>query len=310
MDKYFAKLKNVYHQIDQMLGSALSILVESAQTFGNAHAPEAAASIAFYSLFSIFPLLLFVAAFASSFLEDDAIQNLIFQFVQESLPSDFQDLILTNIEQAMASRGTIQIISMVGLLWAASAVFTVITHNIDRAWKVAPERNFIFGRLVGLGMIGVITLSLVVLWILSTTLVNLLPLLEIPLWNGQSIQVYDTYVWSIGSSLIPWFLIFVALLGIYRWVPNTSVRWREAVWGATFGAIGWELAQRGFGWYLTSGFASYRLVYGSLGAVIAFMIWLYVTALVVLYGAHLSAAVAFYRRGDRKAELENKGAAS
>ena len=66
--------------------------------------------------------------------------------------------------------------------------------------------------------------------------------------------------------------------------------------GAVVGAIGWELAQRGFSWYLTSGFASYRLVYGSLGAVIAFMIWLYVTALVVLYGAHLSAAVAFHRR--------------
>ena len=147
-------------------------------------------------------------------------------------------------------------------------------------------------------MIGVITLSLVVLWILSTTLVNILPLLRIPLWNGQSIQVYDTFIWSIGSRLIPWFLIFVALLGIYRWVPNTSVRWREAVWGAAVSAIGWELAQRGFSWYLTSGFASYRLVYGSLGAVIAFMLWLYVTALVVLYGAHLSAAVAFHRRNN------------
>jgi membrane protein len=83
---------------------------------------------------------------------------------------------------------------------------------------------------------------------------------------------------------------------VYRWVPGTRVKGYEAFLGAVVAAVGWELAQGGFSWYLTSGLARYQLIYGSLGAVIAFMLWLYVTAVVVLYGAHLSAAVAFQYR--------------
>jgi membrane protein len=136
--------------------------------------------------------------------------------------------------------------------------------------------------------------------------VNILPLLEIPLWTGESIQVYDTVLWGVFARLLPWFWIFVALLNLYHWVPRTNVRWREAVWGALVCATGWEIAQRGFSWFLTSGFARYQLVYGSLGAVIAFMLWLYVSFLIVLYGAHLSAAVAYHTRPDRGSLPQNQ----
>ena len=251
--------------------------------------------------FSIFPLTLFLVTIATSFLEDETVQQFLVKFIEESVPLYFQDLLKGNIEEALESRGSVQFISMLGLLWAASGVFTGLTHNIDRAWKINLERNFILGRLVGLGMIAGITIGLMVLWLISTMVLNVLPLLEIPLLNGGSIQIYDTYLWGFFSRLIPWLLIFVTLLNLYRWVPRTSVRWREVVWGALLSATGWEIAQRIFSWYLTSGFARYQLVYGSLGAVIAFMLWLYVTSLIVLYGAHLCAAVAYHTRtGDAK----------
>ncbi len=297
---FTSQARALWAQINQKTGHVPQILWDSIQSFVEARATEAASSIAYYALFSIFPLLIFVIGFASSFLEDSAIQQLIFNFVEETLPEFFQDLIKGNIEQALALRGSVQIVGMIGLLWGASAVFTIITHNIDRAWHIAEERNFIFGRLAGLGMIGAITAGLVVLWLVSTTMFNILPALEIPLQNGQSIPLYDSYTWRWLAQFLPLFLIFFTFVNLYKWTPNTTVKWREAVGGAAVSALGWELAQRGFSWYLTSGWARYQLVYGSLGAVIAFLLWLYVNALIVLFGAHLSAAIASHTRPIKK----------
>lgn len=285
-------MKRALKKLNMLSGGILKIVWDSLHSFSEGRATEAASSIAYYALFSIFPLLIFVIAFASSFLEDVAVRQLIFNFAEDTLPTSFQDLVKGNIEEALASRGPVQIFGMVGLLWAASAVFTIITHKLDQAWHVPEKRNFIFSRLVGLGMIAAITSGLILLWVISTTLLNILPVLELQLWNGKSIHLYDSYTWNVLSKFVPWVLIFITFINLYRWVPNTTVKWSEAAWGAAVAALGWELTQRGFSWYLTSGWARYQLVYGSLGAVIAFILWLYVNALIVMYGAHLSAAIA------------------
>ncbi len=293
---YQAKAKAAYSQLDKLSGGIVTIMVSSFQSFGERRAAEAAASLAYYALFSIFPLLIFLVSFASSFLEDEAVQKIIFDFVQNTLPAYFRDLVEGNIERALASRGSVQIVGTIGLLWAASAVFTVLTHNLDRAWQIPRGRNFLLGRLVGLGIIGAITTGMIILWGTSTMLVTILPWFEIPMWDGSSVQLFDTYTWTVFSNFIPWILLFITFVNLYRWVPNTTVLWREAAWGAIVAVVGWEIAQRGFGWYLSSGLARYQLVYGSLGAVIAFMLFLYVSALVVLYGAYLSASIAHNTR--------------
>jgi membrane protein len=97
-------------------------------------------------------------------------------------------------------------------------------------------------------------------------------------------------------GVIPRLLVFLALLGLYRWVPNTQVRWTEAFWGALIATPAGEIVTNGFAWYLSTGLARFELVYGSLGTVVVLMLWIYIDALVVLFGAHISAAGArFYR---------------
>jgi len=83
------------------------------------------------------------------------------------------------------------------------------------------------------------------------------------------------------------------LLGLYRWVPSALVRWPEATVGALVATGAMEVTTRGFSWYLRSGLARYELIYGSLGAVVALLLWIYLNSLILLFGAHLSAAVAF-----------------
>jgi membrane protein len=90
-------------------------------------------------------------------------------------------------------------------------------------------------------------------------------------------------------------LSFGLFLALYRWVPNTTVPWRAALWGAGVAAPLWEMAKRGFVWYLSSGLARYSLVYGSLGTVVALMFWLYLSASITFLGAHLTAKVASRR---------------
>jgi membrane protein len=187
----------------------------------------------------------------------------------------------------------LQIVGTIGLLWSATAVFNVLAHGINRAWHTAQQRNFLHGRLVALAMIASLT-GMLMLWFISTTLFKLLGLLEIPLWGEYT--VYETFVGQTISRLVPAFLIFLTFLSLYRWIPNTKVRWREAAWGAGVATIGWEISKEGFTWYLTSGLAAYQLVYGSLGAVIALMLWLYLSSVIVLFGAHLSAAIALHAR--------------
>ena len=74
--------------------------------------------------------------------------------------------------------------------------------------------------------------------------------------------------------------------------------WKAALWGAVFATIAWQLAARGFTWYLSSGLARYRIIYGSLGSVVILMLWIYLSAIVTLLGAHLSAVVAARGRTD------------
>ncbi|MCB0212747.1 MAG: YihY/virulence factor BrkB family protein [Anaerolineae bacterium] len=282
----------IYHFVDDHTFRIPSIIRRTFQSFGESNAAESASSVAYYALFSLFPTVLFIISVASSILKDISIQHQVLQFVNDFLPTA-GDLVNQNIERALELQGAVQIVSLIGLLWAASGVFTVLTTNINRAWHSAEQRNFVQGRLLALGIVLILAL-LFILWIIFTTVLSLLPLLEIPIFG--TLNIYDTYAWGILSRFIPSFFLLIAFLNLYRWVPNTKVRWREAIGGATVSVFGFEMVTSGFRWYLTSGLARYQVIYGSLGAVVALMLWLYLSSVVVLLGAHLSAAIAFQLR--------------
>ncbi len=106
----------------------------------------------------------------------------------------------------------------------------------------------------------------------------------------------ETRAWSIAASSVPFLFILLMFYGLYRWIPNREVPWKVAFWGALVAAGGSELATNLFSWYLSSGFAGYSLVYGSLGAIVAFMFWVYLLSQIALFGAHLSAAIGYGAR--------------
>lgn len=281
-------LRPIYRRVNHLSGGSLGILRNAIERFNDARASEAAASMAYYALFSLFPLLLALVAVGSFVLEREKAFQQAIGLITEAVPIS-QGLIERNIQQVLDLRGTAGIVGLIGLLWSAMGAFAALAHNINRAWPDAEPRSFLERRLVALGMIGTLAV-LLTLSLVSTTVLNLLPQLQVPLWD--SVSIYETPLWAALSNFIPWLFTLLLFLALYLWVPNTEVKRRAAFWGALVAALAWEVAANGLAWYLKSGLVRYELVYGSLGAVVALMFWIYLSSWITLFGAHLSAAIA------------------
>ena len=276
---------NEFNQyLDKRTGGRLAILKNTLNTFSEARASQAAASLAYYAIFSLFPLLLALVSAASFFLDDEQVYQSVIQFVQNTLPTSLA-LIDNNLQQVLEARGTVGIISIITLLWSASGFFTSLAHNINLAWPQASRRNFLAQRLVGLGMIaglsGLLIMSLILGWVASL----------IPFLNPTNFSFPNLSLWGALSDLGSLLTIFLLFLALYRWVPTKDVDRSATFWGALIASISWKLATEGFTWYLQSGLGRYQLVYGSLGAIIGLLFLIFIVSLITLFGAHLSAAI-------------------
>jgi membrane protein len=283
-------------KVSDRLRSIPVIIIVALQNFLDARATEAAAGIAYYTLFSLFPLLLIIAVLGSTVLEIQQVQEQVLTFVKDIIPPAYQ-LVDENINRIFDSRLSVGIIAVAGLVWASTSVFIILARNIDRAWQEAEPRNFLKWRLVGLAMAGSLLGGLLVLWLVSTTVFGLLTRLDMPLWDSTSF--FGTISWKVLNELVPCLLMFVMAFVLYTWAPNTKVKWSEAAWGALFTASGWEISKISFDWYLASGLARHQLIYGSLGSVVALMLWVYLSALIILFGAHLGAAIGRYCQAEQ-----------
>jgi len=276
--------KEFLENINHLSGDRLRILQTAIKTFTEKQAAQASAGLAYYTFFSIFPLMLLFIAGGSYFLDSHQVFNTVTQFIQQALPISRQ-VINENLEEILQERGTAGIVSLLILLWSASGMFTNLAYNINLAWPRAARRNFLQNRLVGLwmiaGLIGLIALSLLLSWLTT----------RLPFIHTASTSPMDLVLLRIVSALGSWLMIFLVFLTLYHWIPRIRVRWRATLWGALIASLAWKAITAGFSWYLGSSFGQYQLVYGSLGAIVAFLFLIYIISLITLFGAHLSAAI-------------------
>jgi membrane protein len=285
------KLEATYERADRLSGGTLSLLRKTVDRFGKERAAQAAAGMAYYAFFSLFPLLLFLVAAGSFFLERGQVFRQAIDLVGNAIPNA-QNLIERNLDMVLQLRGPVGLVGLVGALWSASGFFAILGYNLNLAWPGAEPRSFFEKRLVALGMVGVLAALLILLLILSlfsTSLLNLMSRLQVPILG--TVSVYESPLWAIFSNLLPWLFSWLLFVGLYRWVPNTEVRWPAVLWSAFVAALAWQLAAEAFAWYLNSGLARYQLVYGSLGTVVALLFWIYVSSWIILFGAHLCATI-------------------
>ncbi len=289
----FKLLKGWYKQVNQRSEGLLDIPVNTITTFTKTRAPQAAASLAYYAIFSLFPLLLVLIVGGSYFLDSQQVYANVTRFFREAIPVS-QDWIDEILQQVLASRGRVGIISLITLLWAASGFFTSLVYNIDLAWPDIRQRNYLEKRLIGLAMIVAFT-GLLAFTMIFEGIINLIPMVDIPRISFAEMDLFRMF-----SSLVSFVMSFLLFVALYYWVPNTNLPFRASFWGALVSSIAWKVVTEAFNGYLRSGLVNYQLVYGSLGAIITFLIMIYLVSWIILFGAHLCAAIDLWE------ELKNR----
>lgn len=264
----------------------VSVIKWSIKRFIENRGTEAASSISYYALFSLFPFLLFLAASASYVLEQKGIQQQILEYITDVFPVS-QNAIIKQIETVLAARGAVGLFALITFLWSASGVFNTLTAHINRAWFRTNARGILHQRLIALGIVtGLVFLTYGSL--VATTFFNLLPISKLVVWENPS--TWET-ISSLSSQIVPLLIRLIIFYLLYRIVPATRVRGMAAFWGALAAALAWELVTDAFTWVLSSGLVHYELVYGSLGAIIALLFWIYLISWILLFGAYLTAAI-------------------
>jgi membrane protein len=260
----------------------LGILLNANRSFNQGQATQAAAGIAYYTLFSLFPLIILLIAVGSFILQDQRTQQYVIRLVQVVIPVA-PDIVVNNIQEVLKARGPVGFIGIITLAWSASGALDALVRNINRAWPQAHARGFLDRRLVDLGLIA----GLIVVLISASLLTTLLGFLPASL----SSSIAQASWWDFLTILASTVLGLGLFAGLYRWVPDVHVSWSAALWSGTVISIAWQISTRLFTWYLQSGLVQYKLVYGSLGAIVILMLWIYLNSVLLLFGAHLCAAI-------------------
>lgn len=262
------------------------VLKGSYLTFTMTKGAESSAALAYYTLCSLFPLLLIFVSVGSFFVDKSVVEKTLIDLLPTMLPIS-QDFIVTNVQEVFINRGAITIIAFLGLIWSATAVFTVVMRNINSAWPGAAPRSYLRMRLLSLAVVAALALLL----ILSTFTITLKNLLI----NFGFAQAVDN-MGALFSSPITGAVFATAIrvfifFGLYYWTPQTKVKKVAAITGAVVTAFLWQLISILFSAYLTSGIAGYEVIYGSLGKIVALLAWVYFSAYTVLFGAHLTSSI-------------------
>ena len=270
----------------------VALLLRTMHEMSDDDATHMAAGVAYYALFSLFPLLLGLIAVLSLFLEPQEIQSRLTDFSSDYLPAS-DELIDSNLEAVLKVRGALGVFAVVGLLWSGSAIFGAVSRAVNRAWDVHVDRPFFISKprqlvmALGVGVLFLGSLSIVALVRATGRLTDL----DIP--GIGPVVDWLVPVLLQGSSFA---LTVMMFLLVYKFMPNTRTYWRYIWPGAVLAAVLFELAKNLFVIYLGK-FASFENVYGTLTPVIILLLWTYVSSLILIFGAEFSSEYGRLRRG-------------
>jgi membrane protein len=296
-----ARFENLYARLDRRLGGWVSLLVRTGLAFGRDGGPLAARSIAYYAVFAVFPALLALLAVASAVLGSEEAQESVMALVEQYAPMAL-DVVSANLEQLLAMSGTVGLIALVGLLWSASGVASALFQAVNRAWGVQSPRLVLTGRLYSLAMIFVAGAFLLLALSLGH-IVDLVRAWQLPVLGWQpSAQPGTDRLVSWLATLAPALFSVCAFVLIYRTMPRARVGWREVWLGGLIAGLIWEAGKQIFSWY-AGNVANYDAIYGSVEAIIAFLLWCYISGQIILLGAEFTAEYSRWRRAGRPVEV-------
>ena len=274
-------------------GSApVRLVVRVIQELNDDDATHMAASVSYYAVLSLFPLVLGLSAIVGMVAQSPERQEDVIEFIVDYLPGS-EAFVRESLDGVVRFRATLGVASLLSLLWTGSAVFGAITRAVNRAWDVQKIPPFYKNKPRQLVMAGGIT----VLFAISLSITSVFQ------W-ATSIELAGTNLEDLvggavvaGILKIPAFLISLGIFAfVYKVLPNTKTYWRYIWPGAIVAALLFEGGKNLFLWYLEN-FAEYDQLYGNVTSVIILMVWAYLSAFILILGAEISSEYGRIRRG-------------
>lgn len=245
-----------------------------------------AAALAYYTVFSITPLLVIAIAIAGAVFGQDAAQGEIVEQINNLVGEQGAQAIETALANANQPQlgSMASIISIIVLLVGASGVFAQLQQALNTVWNVQAKPNggiweFVRKRLLSFGMVLVIGFLLLVSLILSAILSGI-GKLEINLLPGL------TPLWQLLNFAISFGLISLLFALIYYYLPDVKIRWQDVWVGAVITALLFTFGKFLIGLYLGRG--SLGSAYGAAGSLIVFLAWVFYSAQILLFGAEFT----------------------
>ena len=242
-----------------------------------------AAQLAYYWLFSVFPMLIFLTALLA-YIHRPALFDSLFEYLQSVLPRDAYSLLRTTFtEIVLRPRSGLASFGIVLTVWAASAGMESLINALHIAYDAPRGRGWWQDKLRSI----LLTLGLAVFVSVALVLLFFGGVIGNQLAQSFGMGALFQTSWELLRWGVVVGFIFLALELIYYLAPNVKQRWRETSPGALFALLAWLLISFAFKWYV-SRVANYTLTYGSLGSVMALMFWLYLTSIVILLGGEIN----------------------
>jgi len=261
-------------------------LKATVQEFQRDDALGIAAQLAYYLILALFPFILVLVSLMGTFGSEELASEVLTYF-QRVMPQQAYAIIETftaNIISGQAEAPGLFTFGILFTIWAASGAFAALINALNRAYDVQETRPFWKVR----GIAILMTLGLSVLVLIAVLLLVLGP--QIGDTIAQVFGLKDTF--ELGWNIARWpaalfFMVFTVAL-LYYFAPDVEQPFRWITPGGLIGVLLWVLASVAFNFYV-SNFGSYNKTYGSIGAVIVLLLYLYISSLTILFGATLNA---------------------
>ncbi len=250
----------------------------------NARGMTEAVAFAYWSLFSLFPLIVLAIIGISALFGPRHVVPEVFTALGEFIPNSASTWLRTNIDQVVAHRVSSSVISILGLLLGSSRLFTELQRSLSRIFDDQQRLRWHHRTLRGLLMI----LVFVLLTVVSVDLSSSFRAISLQFFRRQSLL---QEAGALLILLVTNTLIFVLL---FRYIPQRKIAWRVLIPVTICGAIAYQLSRTIFDWYLLN-VANLGVVYGSVSTVIGLLTWLFLIGCIILICAEVAVATDDWR---------------
>ena len=246
------------------------------------------ANLSYYFILSLFPMLIVALALTPYFKID---QQFLLEKIQSYAPGDLGDYLFDMISEVLNNKNnTIITVGIVFTLWSASSGIYGIIIAFNNAFRVRDGRIWIVTKLISV----ILTALFLIGMFVALVLIVFGKQLTYILFHKFNLDEGYYNLWSVLNSSLPVLFIFLIFVFLYTMGPNLKLKAISIIPGAVFATISWIIVSKLFGYYINH-FSSYIKTYGTIGAFMAFVLWLYITGYILIIGAEINAIFHNYK---------------